>query len=74
MKKGNEMVVVNLSGGAFELETGWPWSAGLSPFRHKEQYNLRHENGRWHFDMNGKSYSAKQVSPYLKDIQTVREY
>lgn len=67
-------VVVNVSGGAFELETGWPWSAGLSPFRHKEQFNLRHENGRWHFDMNGKSYSAKQVSPRLVDIRTTREY
>lgn len=67
-------VVVNMSGGAFEHETGWPWSAGLSPFRHKEEFNLRHENGRWHFDMKGKSYSAKQVSPRLKDIQTVREY
>lgn len=67
-------VVVNVSGGAFTLATGWSWTAGLSPFRHKEEFNLRHENGRWHFDMNGVSYSAKQVSPQLKDIQTVREY
>ena len=67
-------ILVNLSGSAFTLKTGWPWTAGLSPFRHKEQFNLRHENGRWHFDMNGKSYSAKQVSPSLKDIQTTRVY
>ena len=67
-------VTVSMCGGAFSNETGWSWSAGLSPFRHKEKFNLRHENGRWHFDMNGKSYSAKQVSPYLKDIQTIRSY
>ena len=67
-------VVVNVCGGAFTQATGWPWTAGLSPFRHKEEFNLRHENGRWHFDMNGVSYSAKQVSPQLKDIQTIREY
>ena len=73
-KRKIEMIKVNMSGGAFEIETGWPWTAGLSPFRHKEEFNLRHEDGRWHFDMNGKSYSAKQVSPHLKDIQTTREY
>ena len=67
-------VVVNLSGGAFTHETGYPWTAGLSPYRHKEEFNLRHEDGRWHFDMNGKSYSAKQVSPRLVDIKTIREY
>jgi len=67
-------VTVNMSGGAFTHETGWPWTAGLSPFRHKEEFNLRHENGRWYFDMRGKSYSAKQVSPHLKDVQTIRTY
>jgi hypothetical protein len=67
-------VTVNMSGSAFTHTTGWPWTAGLSPFRHKEEFNLRHENGRWHFDMNGKSYSAKQVSPSLKDVQTIRSY
>jgi len=67
-------VVVNMCGGAFEAETGYPWTAGLSPFRHKEEFNLHHEDGRWHFDMAGKSYSAKQVSPRLVDIRTVREY
>lgn len=67
-------VLVNVSGSAFTLQTGLPWTAGLSPFRDKERYNLRHENGRWHFDINGESYSAKQVSPHLKDIQTIRVY
>ena len=67
-------VTVNMSGGAFQVETGWPWTAGLSPFRHKEEFNLRHENGRLHFNMKGKSYSAKQVSPFLKDVQTIRTY
>ena len=67
-------VTVNMSGGAFELETGIPWTAGLAPFRDKERYNLRHENGRWHFDIKGKSYSAKQISPRLKDVQTIRTY
>ena len=68
------MVTVSLCGSVFTHETGWPWSAGLSPYRHKDQFNLRYEDGRWRFDMGGKSYSAKKVSPYLKDIQTVREY
>jgi hypothetical protein len=67
-------ITVNLCGSAFEHETGIPWTAGLSPFRDKERYNLRHENGRWHFVINGKSYSAKQVSPHMKDVQTIRTY
>ena len=67
-------VTVNMSGSAFTHTTGWPWTAGLSPSRHKEEFNLRHENGRWHFDMEGMSYSAKQVSPFLKDVQTIRSY
>lgn len=68
------LVQVNMSGSAFALKTGIPWTAGLSPFRDKDRYNLRHENGRWHFDIDGMSYSAKQVSPHLKDIQTARAY
>ena len=69
-------VKVSVSGGAFELETGWPWTAGLSPFRHKEEFNIRwcQETKRHMFDMKGKTYSAKQISPHLKDIQTTREY
>lgn len=67
-------VKVSMSGGAFELETGIPWTAGLSPFRDKERYNLRHEDGRWHFVIKGREYSAKQVSPHLKDVQYFREY
>ena len=68
------LVKVSVSGSAFTHHTGWPWTAGLSPSRHKESHNLRHEDGRWHFDFDGVSYSAKQVSPHLKDIQTFREY
>jgi hypothetical protein len=69
-------VKVSVSGSAFELETGWPWTAGLSPFRHKEEFNIRwcQETKRHLFDMKGKTYSAKQISPHLKDIQTIREY
>jgi hypothetical protein len=69
-------VKVSVSGGAFELETGWPWTAGLSPFRHKDEFNIRwcQETKRHLFDMKGKTYSAKQISPHLKDIQTIREY
>lgn len=68
------MVKVSMSGSAFTHYTGWPWTAGLSPSRHKESHNLRFEEGRWHFEFDGVSYSAKQVSPQLKDIQTFREY
>ena len=40
------MVKVSMSGSAFTHRTGWSWTAGLSPSRHKESHNLRHEDGR----------------------------
>jgi hypothetical protein len=69
-------VKVSMSGGSFELETGWPWTAGLSPFRHKEQFNIRwcQETKRHLFDMKGKTYSAKQISPQITGIETYRTY
>ena len=35
-----EKMVTNLSGGAFEIRTGRPWTHGISPFREKEALNL----------------------------------
>jgi hypothetical protein len=67
-------VLVRMSGSSFTNKTGIPWSAGFLPSRDKERYNLRQENGRWHFVVDGVQYSAKRVSPQLTEVQTFREY
>jgi len=51
----------------------WP-QMGISPFREKETLKLRWEKvgpigGRHFFEIDGVQYSAKQISPHLKDIQ-----
>lgn len=67
-------VMVRMSGSSFTNKTGIPWTAGFLPSRDRERYNLRQENGRWRFNVDGKAYSAKQVSPKFIDIQTIQEY
>jgi hypothetical protein len=67
-------VLVRMSGSSFTNKTGIPWSAGFLPSRDKERFNLRQENGRWYFDVDGVQYSAKRVSPQLTEVQTLREY
>lgn len=67
-------MVTNLCGGSFELRTGRKWTHGISPFREREALNLRWEKvgaigGRHFFEIDGVQYSAKQISPHLKDIQ-----
>lgn len=74
MMNKEKNMVTNLSGGAFELRTGRPWTAGISPFREKETLKLRWEKvgpigGRHFFEIDGVQYSAKTISPHLKDIQ-----
>ena len=68
MESKNEMIRT-LSGGAFELQSGRPWTWGISPFRDREQFNLRQTNGRWYFEINGVQYSAKKISPMITGIQ-----
>ena len=68
-------MVKNLSGGAFELRTGrkWTWGfamfCGMVPFKIEWVSNKDTFGGRWFFEIDGVQYSAKQISPYLKDIQ-----
>lgn len=70
----DENMITNVSGGAFEIRTGRPWTAGLSPYRDKENLNIRWEkcgpcHGRWFFEIDGVQYSAKKISPRLEGIQ-----
>lgn len=74
MIKKETNMITNLSGGAFEIRTGRPWTAGLSPFRDKETMNIRWEkcgpcHGRWFFEIGGVQYSAKKISPRIEGIQ-----
>jgi len=63
-------MITKISGGVFELQTGRPWTWGISPFREGEALKLkREESGRWFFEINEVQYSAKQIAPHLKDIQ-----
>ena len=66
-------VLVRMSGSSFTNKTGIPWTAGFLPSRDKERYNLRQENGRWHFNVDGKAYSAERVFPQFKNIETTQE-
>ena len=59
----------NLSGGAFELKTGRPWTCGISPYRDREKFNLCWYYGRWFFEIDGVKYSAKKITPFIEDIQ-----
>jgi hypothetical protein len=73
------IMITNLSGGAFELRTGRKWTWGISPFREGEALKLRWEKvgsigGRHFFEIDGVQYSAKQISPHLKDIQMHNSY
>lgn len=72
-------VKVSLSGGAFEHRTGRSWTHGISPFREREALNLRWEqtgpcHGRYFFEIAGKTYSAKKISPRIEGIETYDEY
>lgn len=67
-------IVSNLSGGAFEHKSGRPWTWGFSFARDREEFKIRHENGRWYFEINGVEYSAKRIAPYLQGIQTEVSY
>ena len=67
-------MITNLSGGAFEIITGRPWTHGFSVYRDKEVFNIRWEKtspigGRWFFEMNGMQFSAKSISPRIEGIQ-----
>lgn len=67
-------MISSLCGGAFELETGIPWTAGLSPYRDGDRYKIRWEktgpvSGRYFFEIKGVQYSAKQITPFIKNIQ-----
>ena len=73
------MITSCLPGSVFELKTGIPWTAGLSPYRDGAALKLRWEKvgaigGRWFFEIDGVLYSAKSISPHLKDIQMHTEY
>jgi hypothetical protein len=74
MMKKEEKMITNVSGGAFELRTGRPWTAGISPFRESEALKLRWEKvgpigGRHFFEIDGVQYSAKKISPRIEGIQ-----
>ena len=67
-------MITTLCGKSFEAKTGRPWTAGLSRFRDGDALKIRWEKtsvigGRWFFEINDVVYSAKQISPSLKDIQ-----
>ena len=74
IEKEMKMVsVANLSGGAFELKTGRPWTHGLN-YRDREPMNVHWEKtgpvtGRWFFEINGMQFSAKSISPRIEGIQ-----
>lgn len=74
MKEYKMKVISNLSGGAFEIKSGRPWTWGFSPSRDKEEFKLEHRDGRWFFEINGVEYSAKRVSPRIEGIQTEITY
>lgn len=78
MMKETKMIA-NLSGGAFEIKSGRPWTHGFSLYRDKEQFKIRWEkcgpcHGRWFFEINGVEYSAKKISPRIEGIQTAVHY
>ena len=62
-------MITNLSGGSFEIRIGRPWTAGISPYREGEALKLNWQTGRWFFEIAGIQYSAKQITPHLKDIR-----
>ena len=68
-------MITSLSGAAFEIRTGRPWTFGFSPARDRDFYSLEwvaNENGiggRWFFEINGMQFSASQISPHIKGIQ-----
>lgn len=68
------MILCNVSGGAFELQTGRAWTHGFSLFRDRETFKIEHRDGRWHFEINGVEYSAKKIAPRIEGIQTYRKY
>tara|TARA_R110000822_G_scaffold5031_13_gene21874 strand:+ start:4798 stop:5022 length:225 start_codon:yes stop_codon:yes gene_type:complete len=72
-------MITTLCGGAFENETGRKWTHGISPFRERDALKLRWEKvgpigGRHFFEINGRQYSAKKISPFLKGIQRHEEF
>jgi hypothetical protein len=74
MMKGTNMIR-NLSGGAFELQSGRKWTWGFSmfcdmvPFKIEWVSNKDTFGGRWFFVINDVQYSAKKISPYIEGIQ-----
>jgi hypothetical protein len=75
MMKDENTMITSLSGGAFEIRTGRPWTFGFSPARDRDFFSLEwvaNENGiggRWFFEVHGVQYSASQISPHIKGIQ-----
>lgn len=67
-------VISNLSGGAFEIKSGRPWTWGFSPARDREEFKIEQREGRWFFEINGVEYSAKRISPRIEGIQTEITY
>ncbi len=68
------MITGSISGSAFELKTGRPWTAGISPYREAEALKLNWQKvgglgGRWFFEIDGVQYSVKSFTHGLKDIQ-----
>lgn len=68
------MITGSISGSAFEQKTGRPWTAGLSLYQDSKALNINWQKagslgGRWFFEIDGVQYSAKSLSPNLKDIQ-----
>lgn len=67
-------MIINLSAGAFEHKTGRLATWGISPYREGKDMDLNWQKagpigGRWFFKINGMQFSAKQITPHLKDIQ-----
>ena len=74
MKEYKMKIVSNLSGGAFEIKSGRPWTWGFSFARDREEFKIRQQDGRWFFEINGVEYSAKRIAPCIEGIQTEVHY
>lgn len=69
-------VICSLDAGAFAARTGRQSTWGISPYREGKELNLRFDNSkkRWFFDINGSTFSAKQINPRVTDIQVWTDY
>ena len=68
-------MITHMCGGAFQNATGRAWTHGFSLYWDRERFDIKwvdNENGRggrWFFMIDGKQYSAKKISPFIKDVQ-----